>query len=325
MMQSALINTIEKEVFPWGDTRRYNAYSNYTKRIHGERVQKVSLDVGFTCPNRDGTKGFGGCTYCNNDSFNPAYCDPKQPLHAQIDSGIKFLSKRYGTKKYVGYLQAYSNTYAPLEKLKSIYGEILSHPEIIGLVIGTRADCVDDAKLDYIASLSKTHDITIEYGIESCYNRTLALLNRCETFEEVKVALVKTAERGIKSCGHLIFGLPGETREEMLAEAQLISELPIGFVKLHQLHIVKGTVMAAQYRKNPELFNLFSLEEYLDFIVDFLELLNPNIVVERLFGEAPPDMMAGPTWGALRNDQVQKLIENHLEKRNTWQGRLYNA
>lgn len=323
-MQALLSDTIEENLFPWGHSRRFNAYPNYSKRVYGDRVQKVALDVGFTCPNRDGTKGFGGCTYCNNDSFNPSYCDPAMPLHTQIDEGIKFLKRRYKTKKYVAYLQAYSNTYAPLEQLKKIYAEILSHPEITGLVIGTRADCVDDAKLDYIASLAQTHDITIEYGIESCYDRTLALLNRCETFAGVQLALKKTSERGIKTCGHLIFGLPGETRAEMLEEARIVSSLPLDFIKLHQLHIVKGTVMAAQYKKNPEMFNLFSLEEYLDFIVDFLELLNPKIVVERLFGEAPPVMMAGPTWGSLRNDQVLKLIEDHLEKRNTQQGRYYS-
>ena len=225
----------------------------------------------------------------------------------------------------MGYLQAYSNTYKPLDELKKIYGEILSHPQITGLVIGTRADCVDDEKLDYISTLAKDYDITIEYGIESCYNKTLALLNRCETFEEAEAAIKKTAEREIKVCGHLIFGLPGETREKMLEEAKIISTLPLGFIKLHQLHIVKGTVMASQYKKTPEMFTLFSLEEYLDFIVSFLELLNPAIVVERLFGEAPPNMMAGPTWGGLRNDQVLKLIEEHLEKRNTRQGRLYTA
>ena len=322
-MQEILIDTSEQNIFSWGHSRRFNAYPNYSKRVHGDRVQKVALDVGFTCPNRDGTKGFGGCTYCNNDSFNPSYCDPAMPLHTQIDEGIKFLKRRYKTKKYVAYLQAYSNTYAPLEQLKKIYGEILNHPEITGLVIGTRADCVDDTKLDYIATLAQTHDITIEFGIESCYNKTLALLNRCETFEEVQASLEKTAKRGIKTCGHLIFGLPGETRAEMLEEAKIVSALPLNFIKLHQLHIVKGTVMAAQYKTNPEVFNLFPLDEYLDFIVDFLELLNPKIVVERLFGEAPPNMMAGPTWGSLRNDQVLKLIEDHLEKRNTRQGRFY--
>jgi radical SAM protein (TIGR01212 family) len=324
-MQDILNISTDLLEFPWQHSRRFNAYPNYSKRVHGDRVQKVALDVGFTCPNRDGTKGFGGCTYCNNDSFNPSYCDPNLPLHSQIDEGIKFLQHRYKTKKYVGYLQAYSNTYKPLAELKKIYEEILAHPQITGLVIGTRADCVDDEKLDYIASLSKNHDITIEYGIESCYDKTLALLNRCETFEEAKTSIRKTAERGIKVCGHLIFGLPGETRAEMLTEAKIISALPLDFIKLHQLHIVKGTVMASQYKKDPEMFTLFGLEEYLDFIVSFLELLNPKIVVERLFGEAPPKIMAGPTWGGLRNDQVLKLIEDHLEKRETWQGRLYVA
>lgn len=324
-MQPVLEITAVSDLFPWHHTRRFNAYPNYSKRVHGDRVQKVSLNVGFTCPNRDGAKGFGGCTYCNNDSFSPSYCNPILPLHTQIDEGIVFLKRRYKTKKYVAYLQAYSNTYAPIDKLKKIYQEILDHPEITGLVIGTRADCVDDEKLDYIAGLAKQYDITMEYGIESCYNKTLSAINRCETFEEVEIALKKTAERGIKVCGHLIFGLPGETRQEMLEEAKIISALPLNFIKLHQLHIVKGTVMAHQYKKDPDMFTLFSLDEYLDFIVSFLELLNPEIVVERLFGEAPPNIMAGPTWGGLRNDQVLKRIEDHLDKKNTWQGRLYKA
>ncbi|HEY4800584.1 MAG TPA: TIGR01212 family radical SAM protein [Bacteroidia bacterium] len=322
-MQKSTIDTATPVLFPWKSSRRFNAYSEYSKQVNGARVQKVALDVGFSCPNRDGTKGFGGCTYCNNESFNPSYCDPAVPFHTQIDEGIKFVKWRYKTKKYVAYLQAYSNTYAPLEQLKKIYGEILRHPEITGLVIGTRADCVDDEKLDYIATLAQTCDVTLEYGIESCYNNTLAALNRCETFEEIVSSLKKTSERGIKTCGHLIFGLPGESRAEMLKEAEIISALPVNFLKLHQLHIVKGTVMAAQYKKNPEAFNLFTLDEYLDFIVDFLELLNPGIVIERLFGEAPPRIMAGPTWGSLRNDQVLKRIEENLERRNTWQGRLY--
>jgi len=309
--------------YQWGHTRRFNAFSNYTKQKYGERMQKVSLDAGFTCPNRDGSIAFGGCTYCNNDSFNPSYCKTTSSITQQIDEGIIFLQKRYKTQKYLAYFQAYSNTYAPLEKLKKLYEEALSHPKIVGLVIGTRVDCVDEPKLNYLQELAKTTPITIEYGIESCYDTTLNFINRGHNFEQTCQTIKATANRGITIGSHLIFGLPGETRAQMLAEAKTVSQLPINFIKLHQLHIVKNTVMAHQYKKQPEIFQLFSLEEYLDFIVDFLELLNPEIIVERLFGEAPPYIMAGPTWGNLRNDAIMNLIEKNLEKRATWQGRLF--
>lgn len=308
--------------FPWEHTRRFNAFSNYTKKKFGERLQKVSLDAGFTCPNRDGSIAFGGCTYCNNDSFNPSYCNSSLSIQKQIDEGIKFLEKRYNTQKYLAYFQAYSNTYAPLERLKTLYEEALSHPKIMGLVIGTRVDCIDEQKLNYLQELAENCPITIEYGIESCYNETLNLINRRHTFEQTCKTIELSANRGISIGTHLMFGLPGESREQMLAEAEIVSKLSIDFIKLHQLHIVKGTVMAHQYQKQPNLFQLFSLEEYLDFIVDFLERLHPAIVVERLFGEAPPYMMAGPTWGNLRNDVVMNLIEENLKKRNTWQGKL---
>jgi radical SAM protein (TIGR01212 family) len=309
--------------YPWNHERRFNAYSNYMKKKHGKRVQKVSIDAGFTCPNRDGTVAFGGCTYCNNDSFNPSYCDPSKPILQQIDDGIDFLSRRYKADQYVAYFQAYSNTYGSLDKLVRLYDEALSHPKIIGLVIGTRPDCIDENKLLYFSELSKKFDITLEYGIESCSNDTLQLINRGHTFEQTKEAIELTAKYGIHTSAHLIFGLPGESREYMLSEAEIVSQLPINSIKLHQLHIVKKTVMAHQYQNEPDMFQLFELEEYLDFIVDFLERLNPSIIIQRLFGEAPPYIMAGPTWGELRNHDVLDLIEKKLEERNTFQGKLF--
>lgn len=310
--------------FPWGHNRRFNAYSNYFKRTFGERVQKVTIDAGFTCPNRDGTKGVGGCTYCNNDAFNPSYCTPEKSVTQQINEGIEFHEKRYRrASKFLAYFQAYSNTYAPLDKLKKIYDEALAIDGIAGLVIGTRPDCIDDEKLEYFQQLSEKYYIILEYGIESCNNNTLKLINRGHTFEEAVQALERTKKYGIKTGAHFIFGLPGETKEYLIQEAETISSLPLDTVKFHQLQIIKGTIMEAEYKKNPEMFTFFELPEYIDFFIQFLERLNPGFVVERFAGEVPPRFLAGPGWGLIRNDQILNKFEKRLEELNTWQGKLY--
>lgn len=314
------------KVYPWGDTRRYNSYSGYFKREFGGRVQKLTIDAGFTCPNRDGTVGLGGCTYCNNDAFNPSYCTPQKSITQQIEEGIEFHAVRYRrADRYLAYFQAYSNTYAPLEKLRALYSEALSHPKIIGLVIGTRPDCVDEAKLDYFQQLNSKYYIALEYGVESCYNRTLQLINRGHTFEQSVWAINETSKRGIRVGAHFIFGLPGETQEQMLAEADIISKLPLHTLKFHQLQIIKGTTMEQQYTTNPEWFKLFSMDEYFNFLADFIERLNPNFVIERFTGEAPPRYLAVPPWGNLRTDQLMIAFEKVLEKRDTWQGRLFES
>ena len=311
-------------IYPWGDNRRFNSYAGYFKRIFGSRVQKLTIDAGFSCPNRDGTVAVGGCTYCNNDAFNPSYCDPAKTITQQIHEGIEFHAVRYRrAEKYLAYFQAYSNTHASIDKLIEYYNEALSHPKIVGLVIGTRPDCIDNEKLDYFQELSKNHYISIEYGVESCYNKTLERINRGHDYEKSAWAIKETAKRGINVCAHIIFGLPGETRSEMLNEAKSISQLPLSSIKFHQLQIFKGTVMEEQYKLHPEQFNLFEMDDYLEFIVDFLERLNPKFVVERFTGEAPPRHLAVPSWGLLRTDQLLNKIENILEKRNTWQGRIY--
>jgi hypothetical protein len=318
--------TVSKEInnYPWGHERRFNAYSNYFRSIYGARVQKVSIDAGFTCPNRDGSKGTGGCTYCNNDAFNPSYCEPVNPVSQQIAEGIKFHKWRYNEAvSYLAYFQAYSNTYAPVDTLKKLYEEALAYPGVVGLIIGTRPDCIDDEKLEYIKKLSLEHYIAIEYGIESCYNKTLERINRGHSFEDAVRALEKTAALGINQGAHFIFGLPGETRNEMLEQSATISELPIKTVKFHQLQIIKGTRMEEEYKNNTGDFDLFSWEEYLEFFISFLERLNPAIVVERFTGEAPPRFLAGEGWGKKRTDQIVNLIEKRMEELNTWQGRLY--
>jgi radical SAM protein (TIGR01212 family) len=310
--------------FPWGHHRRFNSYNEYFKKTFGQRVQKLSIDAGFTCPNRDGTVGRGGCTFCNNDAFNPSYCQPAKSIRQQIEEGKQFHAWRYRRAiDYLAYFQAFSNTFAPLEHLKKIYDEALAVDGIIGLVIGTRPDCIDDEKLDYFQELSKNHYLIIEYGIESCYDKTLERINRGHTFGQSVEAIEKTTSRGIKTGAHIIFGLPGETTAQMMAEAEILSKLPLNTLKFHQLQIVKNTSMALEYLSQPENFTFFSLDEYIELIVNFLERLNPKIVIERFAGEVPPRFLAGPGWGTLRYDQILQKIENRMEERVTWQGRLY--
>lgn len=311
-------------MFPWNHHRRFNSYAEYFKREFGGRVQKLAIDAGFTCPNRDGSRGLGGCTYCDNDAFNPSYCHPDKTVGQQIKEGIEFHEKRYRrATRYLAYFQPYSNTYASLEKLKEIYSQALEFPDIIGMVIGTRPDCMDGFKLDYFSEISENHYVIIEYGIESCYNRTLKRINRGHTFEETLSALEMTRERGLHSGAHIIFGLPGESKDEMMKQADILSELPITNIKFHQLQIIKGTMMAAEFRKNPDDFHQFTLDEYIDFIIDFTEQLNPDFVIERFAGEVPPRFLEGQGWGLIRNDQILNRIESRMLERNTWQGRKF--
>jgi len=263
--------------YPWGHNRRFNAYANYFKEQFGERIQKLSIDAGFTCPNRDGAKGVGGCTFCNNKAFNPSYCVPTKSVTQQLNEGIEFHQVRYKSAgKYLAYFQAYSNTYDPIDKLRVLYEEALSHPQVIGLVIGTRPDCIDDEKLDFFAELSKNYYITIEYGIESCFDKTLLRINRGHTYEDSIKAIRKTARRGIMTGGHMIIGLPGETRTEIINQATIISLLPLDNIKFHQLQLIAGTVMSKQYKEDSSQFYFFELDEYIDLIIVFIERLNPK-------------------------------------------------
>lgn len=308
----------------WNHNRRFNAYANYFKQEFGERVQKLSIDAGFTCPNRDGSVGVGGCTYCNNDAFNPSYCLPQKPVEQQIKEGIEFHSNRYRrANKYLAYFQAYSNTYGGLSDLKEKYEQALKFPEVIGLVIGTRPDCINEELLKYFKELSEKYYLIVEYGIESCYDKTLLRINRGHTYQQAVDAIQLTADYGIKTGAHMIIGLPGESRKEILEEAEILSKLPLSNIKFHQLQIIKGTQMEIEYKQSPENFNFFELDEYVEFMIDFLENLNPSFVVERFAGEVPPRFLAGPGWGLIRNDQILNLIEKRLEERNTWQGRLF--
>jgi len=314
------------ESFPWGNQRRFNTFSAYCMAVFGSRLQKLSINAGFTCPNRDGRVGRGGCTFCNNEAFNPSYCTIDKSITQQIDEGIEFHKNRYRrANKYLAYFQAYSNTYKELAELKTLYEEALDHPMISGISIGTRPDCISDELLDYLEKLSKQFFVSVEYGIESCYDRTLKIINRGHNFKTTADAIRKTAARNIFTGGHLVFGLPGETIEEMLAEADIISSLPLNSIKLHQLQILKDTVMADDYKKDPCSYALFTLENYILLVISFLERLRPDIIIERLSGEVPPRLLLSSPWEKLRADQVLQLIENKMKEMNTWQGRLYEA
>jgi hypothetical protein len=309
--------------FPWGHPRRFNTYPDYMRRTFGGRIQKLTIDAGFCCPNRDGTKGTGGCTFCLNDAFNPSYCLPEKSVTQQISEGITFHSKRYRRAvKYLAYFQAFSNTHAPVQRLQELYYEALHAEGVIGLVIGTRPDCIDEARLELIREISVKHHVVIEYGIESVYNKTLRRVNRCHTFEEAEDAIKRTAEKGIPTGGHLIFGLPGESREEMLESATIISGLPLTTIKFHQLQLFRGTLMADEYAKDPEAFQGFGMDDYLEFLVEYIEKLNPHIVIERIAGETPPRYALIQPWGP-RYDQVLVRFEQLLKAKDTWQGKKF--
>ena len=327
--------------YPWGDNRRFNSYSNYFTKQFGGRVQKISIDAGFSCPNRDGKIGTGGCTFCSNEAFNPSYCRPEKSIKQQIEEGIGFHQRRYRrANKYLAYFQPFSNTYKPLEELKSIYSQafeamsfraeesakmesMASKPEIVGIVIGTRPDLIDEEILQYLSEIHETHYVMLEYGVESVYDETLRRVNRGHDFATAERAIRMTAEYNIPCGAHFIFGLPGETKTMMLDAADIISRLPLTTVKFHQLQIFKGTKMAEEYLQHPELFHLFDLEEYIDFVIDFAERLNPDIVIERFAGEVPPRFLVSEPWMKLRYDEVLSRIEKRMEKRDTWQGRLF--
>ena len=309
--------------YSWGHSKRYNDFPTYFKKEFSGRVQKVSIDAGFTCPNRDGSKGVGGCTYCNNKTFKPTYCNLENSVSSQIQQGVDFFSKKYKAIRFLAYFQAYTNTYAPLNELKRLYSEALQHPKIIGLVISTRPDTISEELLDYLAVLSTKVYVMIEIGLESHLNRTLESINRGHTFAESVWALEETAKRGLNNGAHMILGLPGENRNELLEQARIISQLPVKNLKLHQLQIHKGTILEKQFIANPEDFRLYTAEEYIELVVDYLELLNPEIIVERFISQAPPEMLIAPKWG-LKNFEFVAKVEKRLKERDTWQGKLYS-
>ncbi|MBE9517976.1 MAG: TIGR01212 family radical SAM protein [Bacteroidetes bacterium] len=311
--------------YPWGTDRRFNAYSDYFRKEYGERVQKISINAGFTCPNRDGKVGRGGCTFCDNRAFNPSYDDAHTSVTEQIKKGMEFHKKRYRkATSYLAYFQAFSNTYADLEHLQKLYEEALSVPEVRGIVVGTRPDCVDEVKLDYFAELSKRCHLVLEYGMESMLNNTLLRVNRGHDVEKSRWAVEETARRGIHVGGHLIIGLPGEERSDFLDMAIELADWPLDTVKFHQLQLIKGTAMAREFEKNPEDFPSFAMEDYLELMMEIVELLPPRLVIERIAGEVIPGMGLREGWG-IRYDGVLKVFEKLLEENDSWQGKKFIA
>jgi hypothetical protein len=314
-----------RETYNRETNRRYNSYADWFSTLFGRRVQKVSINAGFTCPNRDGTLGSGGCTYCNNEAFIPVYCTPEISVTEQVEKGIAFHRRRYRrAENFLAYFQAYTNTYAAIERLKSLYDEALSYPGVLGIVIGTRPDCISSDMLDYLAELSRDYFVLIEYGIESTNDDVLRHINRSHDFASSVRAVTETAGKGIYTGAHLIFGLPGESRAQIIDSAATISALPLSSVKIHQLQLVRGTLMAKEYRNNPERFDLYTLEEYLDLVIAFCERLSPSLMIDRISGEVPPRLLDDPREWHRRSNEIFGLFETLLESRNTWQGRLYN-
>lgn len=302
----------------------YKEFGPWLKAEVGEKVQKISINAGFTCPNRDGRLGVGGCTYCNNQTFNPAYCRTERSVSEQLEEGKKFFARKYPDMKYLAYFQAYTNTYGELEEIKSKYEEALSVDGVVGLVVGTRPDCMPDELLDYLNELNRRCFLIVEYGIESTYDKTLVRINRGHDFQCTKNAVERTSARGIITGGHMILGLPGETPDEIRAEASVISSLPLDTLKLHQLQLIKGTRMAEEYEASPQDFHLYTADEYVDLVIDFVELLRPDIVLERFVSQSPASLLAVPGWG-LKNYEFVEKVRRRMKERNTWQGRLFQS
>ena len=301
---------------------RFNDLSAYLSAHFPHKVQKISLNAGFTCPNRDGTVGYGGCTYCNNQTFNPAYCKTEKTVTEQLEEGKQFFARKYPNMKFLAYFQAYTNTYAELEALKRKYEEALSVTDVVGLVIGTRPDCMPDTLLDYLNELNRRTFLIVEYGVESTNNAILKRINRGHTFEVAQEAILKTAARGIRVGAHIILGLPGESREMLIEQAGVLSALPLTTLKLHQLQLIKGTRMAAEYVDSPEDFHLYSADEYIDLAIDYVERLRPDIVLERFVSQSPKELLIAPDWG-LKNHEFTDKVKKRMRERNTWQGKLY--
>ena len=307
--------------------KRYNQLVDLFKARYGCRLQKLVVDAGFTCPNRDGSISRGGCTFCDNNAFHPNYSTPDKTITEQLSEGVEFHRRRYPrATKYLAYFQPYSNTYAPLETLKTRYEVALRFPDVVGLAIGTRPDCVDAAKLDYLERLVKDEGkvVFLEFGIESCYDSTLEHINRGHTFDQARRAVEAAASRDIMTGAHFIFGLPGETADMMLEGAGKLNSLPLDSVKFHQLQIIRETRMEEEFRQFPERFVTWTLDEYIDFFIDFLERLRPDLMIERFAGEVPPRFVNSTPWGLVRNVELLRMLESRLSERGTRQGRLYS-
>lgn len=301
----------------------YKDFPTFLRKYFSYKVQKISLNAGFTCPNRDGLKGWGGCTYCNNQTFNPDYCRTEKSIAVQLEEGKRFFAHKYPDMKYLAYFQAYTNTYAELEGLKRKYEEALKVDDVVGLVIGTRPDCMPEELLRYLEELNRHTFLMVEYGIESACDDTLRRINRGHSYADTVEAIQRTAACGILTGGHVILGLPGETHENIVAQAGILSDLPLSTLKIHQLQLIRGTRMAHEFNENPAGFHLFrEVDEYIDLVIEYVEHLHPDFVIERFISQSPKDLLIAPDWG-LKNHEFVSRLQKRMKERGAYQGKKY--
>lgn len=298
----------------------YNDFSSWIRTKFPFRIQKISIDAGFTCPNRDGKIGIGGCIYCDNRTFNPSYCDSRKSIEQQLNDGKSFFARKYPDMKYLAYFQAFTNTYSTLEKLKEMYEGALSTSDVVGIVIGTRPDCINEPLLDYLSDLNQRTFLMVEYGIETTNDKTLSLINRGHDFTCTKRAITQTKQRGILTGGHIILGLPGEDANESINQASIISDLPLDVLKIHQLQIIRNTKLAKLYNTNP--FHLYSVDEYIVLIAQYIQRLRPDLVIERFVSQSPAELLIAPKWG-LKNYEFTDKLKKYLVQNNIFQGDLF--
>lgn len=300
----------------------YTDFGTYLREQLPIKVQKISINAGFTCPNRNGDKGWGGCTYCNNQTFNPAYCKTERTVTEQLEEGKRFFARKYPDMKYLAYFQAYTNTYGDVKTVIGKYEEALAVNDIVGIVIGTRPDCMPNELLEYLKELNSRTFLMVEYGIESVNDATLTRINRGHTYAETIDAVERTAKAGIRTGGHVILGLPGEEHDELMRQAVVLSELPLTTLKLHQLQLIRGTRMAHEYEQSTKDFHLYTADEYIDLVIDYVEHLRPDLVLERFVSQSPKELLIAPDWG-LKNYEITERIKKRMRERATYQGRLY--
>ena len=303
---------------------RYNDYGSFLQQHFAGKVQKISINGGFTCPNRDGTVGRGGCTFCNNQTFNPDYCRSELSVTEQLQEGIRFFARKYPTMRYLAYFQAYTSTYDNIDRLIARYEEALSVEGVVGIIIGTRPDCMPPALLDYLAQLAQRTFVTVEYGVESTIDTTLQRINRGHDYASAVEAITRTAQAGIITGAHLILGLPGESRNDMLSHATRLSQLPLHTIKLHPLQLIRGTVMGNEYEAHPHQFDIPDIDTYIDLAIDFTELLRPDIVIERFVSQSPAELLLAPHWGVKNHEFTARLLRR-MRERDTYQGSRWQA
>ena len=301
------------------NTPYYYDYGTWIRHRFPFRVQKISIDAGFTCPNRDGRLSTGGCIYCDNRTFNPAYCQRKDSITQQLEAGKQFFARKYPEMKYLAYFQAYTNTYASISHLRELYEEALSVKDIVGIVIGTRPDCISDELLDYLEDLNRRTFLIVEYGVESANDDTLRRINRGHSFAQSRLAIEKTHQRGILTGAHIILGLPGEDAQENLRQAPLISSLPIDILKIHQMQIIRDTRLADEFEQKP--FHIYSVDEYIELIANYIQRLRKDLVLERFVSQSPKELLIAPQWG-LKNHEFTDLLNNYLKNHQIHQGDL---